>query len=475
MPRYKLIEARQRAELSQSGLAGLVGAERKAVNRWERGEQEPRDFYRQEIRKKLNNQDSELFTNYPEGQPPHDDTEKAAVSSPCQGDNCPQVPNLQQLPVPCQQEPNRAMVETADPPPFVMHIPRSVRGFGEFMDIVRRQFIEIVAKLGLTAPFANLSLGLVSSPTVDPEEYLSLAGVSIGTWWQWLYQGNHHELERVLLTNAPILKRLANTFSPFQGMAANLAAQAKFMQIILDTHRLDYGIRETHCVEAVRFGELSSNRDMLVSALFWQGGTYIYCYRQPETAIPILNNALAHLGSDALLSRSAICTDLSIAYAQQGDEIGAMKHAEMARNAMSQASELDPLRQCIMRGPAELDQLVGKVCLYLAEYFPDSDYAQLAYNAFDESMSKQAMNQALLGQTYIRKADAARALGYMDECVTCLTEGFHIGDEIKSLKRLMEASDVISNMSDAWKKETSVQDLQKDITHVIIVVRRQFC
>ena len=340
------------------------------------------------------------------------------------------------------------------------------------MELVRRQFLEAVAKLGLTASFGGLSLGLVASLTVDPEEYLALCNASIGTWWEWLYQGNHHELERVLLKNAPILKRLANTFSPFQGMAASLAAQAEFMQIILDTHRLDYGAREIHCVEAVRFGELSSNRDMLVSALFWQGGTYIYCYRQPETAIPILNNALTHLGSDALLSRSAICTDLSIAYAQQGDEIGAMKYAEMARNVMPKVSELDPLRQCIMRGPAELDKLVGKVCLYLAEYFPDSDYAQSAHDAFDKSISKQAMNQALLGQAYIMKADAARALGYMDECVTCLTDGFHIGDEIKSLKRLMEASDVIGNMPEKWQQETAVQDLQKDITHSIIVVRR---
>ena len=76
------------------------------------------------------------------------------------------------------------------------------------------------------------------------------------------------------------------------------------------------------------------------------------------------------------------------------------------------------------------------------------------------------------GQAYIRKADAARLLGDMREVVDGLTEGFRIAGEIDSMQRFSEAGDVISNMPDAWKRETAVQNLQKDISHAIVVARQ---
>ena len=66
MPRYKLTKAREAAKLTQEGLAELIGAERKAVNYWERGSTEPREVYRTRIRENLDhNTDPDLFTNYP--------------------------------------------------------------------------------------------------------------------------------------------------------------------------------------------------------------------------------------------------------------------------------------------------------------------------------------------------------------------------------------------------------------------------
>ena len=500
MPRYKLKEARIQAKLSQSAFADLVGAERKAVNYWERGTQEPRDCYRQEIRKKLNNNDPDLFTNYPEGVYPPGCTISSAT------DICPQLDTSQQLITPCQVTANHAILESTDPSPFV--IPGSVKGFREFMELVRRQFIEALAKFGLTASFGGLSLGLVSSPSVDPEEYLSLVGASIGTWCQWLNQGNYGELERVLLKNAPVLKRLANTISPFQSMAAPLAVKAMIMQTILANLNFDYVGREIVCAEAVHCGQLSGNSRILALALMWQGGTYIYCYHQPQIAIPILHDALSSLDDEASLarngtqqrersllstpslSRSAIYIDLSVAYAQDKDESNAKEnesnarmYAELARMTMPDYPELDSLYPYIHYGLSELDQIEGMSLLYSAERTCNRRYAQLAYDIFEKSISKQAMNQAYLGQAYIRRADAARVLGDMNGFVEDLTEGFHIGDEIKSLKRLYQASGVISNTPSEWKRETAmqklhrdianaIQELQKDRSNAIVVARR---
>ena len=296
--RYKLKEALIEAKLSQSAFAELVGAERKAVNYWERGTQEPREGYRQEIRKKLNNNDPELFTNYPEGAYPPGCTISSAT------DSCPQLDTSQQLITPCQVPTNHDILESTDPHSLV--IPGSVRGFKEFMEPVRRQFIEALASLGLTASFGGLSLGLISSSSVDPEDYLDICSQSIGTWWGWLNQGNYHELERVLLRHAPVLKRLAYTDSPFQSTAAGLATQAKFMQIILAGHRLDFVNREIYCVEAAQMGALSGDRNLHAIALEWHGSTCTICYDQPQRAITLLNNALSSLNNEMLLTRKDI-------------------------------------------------------------------------------------------------------------------------------------------------------------------------
>ena len=195
-----------------------------------------------------------------------------------------------------------------------------------------------MAKLGLTASFGGLSLGLVASPSIDPEDYLDICSESIGTWWQWLDQGHYHKVERVLLKHTPILKRLAYTASPFQGMAAGLAARAKIMQIMIATNRLDFVGCKTVCADAVRLGALSGNYMLLAVALDWQGNTYTNFYHQPQTAIHHLNDALSKLNSESSsLIRSAIYSDLSNAYAQEGDEDEARKYVELAHMVMPKA------------------------------------------------------------------------------------------------------------------------------------------
>ena len=138
------------------------------------------------------------------------------------------------------------------------------------MELVRRQFLEALAKFGLTASFGGLSLGLVFSPGIDPEDYLDLCSASMGTWWGWLNQGRYHELERVLLKHVPILKRLATIISPFQGIAASLAIQAKIMQITLACRNLDFVESEILVVKLSRWGHCRGT-EILASALCWQG------------------------------------------------------------------------------------------------------------------------------------------------------------------------------------------------------------
>jgi hypothetical protein len=168
-----------------------------------------------------------------------------------------------------------------------------------------------------------------------------------------------------------------------------------------------------------------------------------------------------------------------MAHAQDKDETKAKEnetrardYAEMARLAIPKQPELDAFFPHIGLGHSELDQLEGQVYLYLAERFPNSGYARRAYDTFDKSTSKQAMNHAYLSQALIRKADAARVLGDMKEFVKCWTKGFLIAVETNSMKRFSHAHDAMQQIPQAWQKETSIQSLQKDLSQAIVVACR---
>jgi hypothetical protein len=103
---------------------------------------------------------------------------------------------------------------------------------------------------------------------------------------------------------------------------------------------------------------------------------------------------------------------------------------------------------------------------------PNSDYAQLAHDALEKSTNLQAMSRDSLVGFLVKKADAARAIGAMDHFVDCLKGGLATALEINSKRRVSEAHDVMSRIPEKWQRETSVQDLQKDISHAIVVARR---
>src|SRR5437764_8117366 len=178
----------------------------------------------------------------------------------------------------------------------------------------------------------------------------------------------------MLLKNVPVLKRLATTASPFQGMAASLAVEPYIILIRLASINRQFADRKIYCIDAVQMGALSEDRNLHAVAQFWQGDTFTYCYNQPQMAIDHLNGALSNVDGNAVL-RSAIYGDLSIAHAQHNDECNAkenekkaLEYAMMARQAMPDHPELDSSYRCINVEHSVLDQFEGRAFLYLAEH-----------------------------------------------------------------------------------------------------------
>ena len=332
------------------------------------------------------------------------------------------------------------------------------------------------------AGFAFLpgSTTTLSGPIVGPDEYLTQCEDAIDSCWTFMNQGNYGKVERTLNLHVPTLTQYANTVSEHQAEAAGLATLAMILQMDLANLRFDYAARKKIGADAARFARISGNTLYLATALDWHGYTFIYCYRQPQKAIALFNDALKELSSGALLNRSSLYSGLSIAYAMIKDktyakenEKLALDYAKMARETMPTFPELDPFYRCISMGTAELDQFEGRMYLFLAERFPKADYGKSAYKLFSDSLEKQAMNERYRGQALIRKADACITQNEMQEFEKSLRNGFDIVARINHQGNLSLVHEVLSHVPQKWQKETSIQTLQSDISQVKVVVARR--
>ena len=468
MPRKHLKEARQLAGFTQEQFAAILKVNPGTVTGWETQDNTIRPCSIKPIKDVLGD-DPHLFAiEKADKVEPVEATDEERSTGPLA---LPQNDTGLSVQEPCHVPVVSDRVDSSDS--ITIHIPGSVRGIRAFMELVRRQFMALAGKASGGFLFSGLTVGLVPSAAVDPEEYLSLCSESVDRWWEWLSEGRDQRVERALSKNVPVLKRLAYTASPFQELAASLAVQAKIMQICLACRNLDFVESEIHCAEAIRFGAISGDRDTLAAALAWQGNAYTVCYHRPQTAIPILHDALSYLGSGPSVMRSSIYSNLSLAYAQDDTQDDFEKktrdYVELAHSAMPAHPELDPLYQSFLRWDhSVLKSLEGKASLYLARHFPNSDYAQKAYAVLDVPASS-GTREGVRGGALIKKADAACALGDMREFVGCLEQGLSVSGTIR---RMSEASDVMGRIPDVWQHETAVQNLQKEVSHALVIARR---
>jgi tetratricopeptide (TPR) repeat protein len=321
----------------------------------------------------------------------------------------------------------------------------------------RRQALAIV-----TLPaFKGVDLSSLSKPLVSPEQFLNTCRASIDACWHLLVHDGRVLADCILMECIPTLSSLATDSWACQHQAASLAVEARIIRMNIATHELNFARREALGSEAIDIAEKSRDDNLHAMALGWHGDTYKHCYRQPETAIAIFNDALKCGDTISSLNKSDIYMGLASAYAQGKNAKLARKYAEFAQMTMPDSPEQDPFYRCISMGQSELDQREGRIYLNLEEYFPKKGYAQKAYDAFLKSTSKQAMSVGDRGMALIYAADAARAIGKLDEYLKCLGEGLTIAIQINSKKRKDEARKVLNKVPDKWKHEQRYKKLVK--------------
>src|SRR5437764_2424166 len=161
---------------------------------------------------------------------------------------------------------------------------------------------------------------------MSSKQFLKQCNATINACWQLMKHGGFAEVQNVLAEYFPTLSDLADVQSDYQKMAASLAVEATFLQIILAGHKLDFVGRGICCSEAVRFGRLSGNKHLYVIALGYLGRHHYLYISDPKKATASFDNALATLNSDTFLQvdtsllRSITHMGLSGAYSQDKEE-----------------------------------------------------------------------------------------------------------------------------------------------------------
>lgn len=325
--------------------------------------------------------------------------------------------------------------------------------------ILEKRFIgrrETLEQLLALPAFATVDFSLLSKPLVSPDASLDQCNAVINGCWQLMRGDQLGVVGGMIAANMPVLQAIATHSSEFQEDAALLAVRAKIMQIILATCREDYIGRSLLCREAVQFAELSGNSLALTSALYWQADTYVYCYRQPARAIPLLERGLARIDSNSLQNKSAFCANMAIAHAQDGKETLAQDYLEQAGNALV----LGPrgLFDCNL-SLSGLYRDEGKMFLALTHHFPEKNYAQNAYEAFSKSLDYKPGKETSRSQVYTHKADAARLMGDLSAFSEALLKGTTIALKLDSKKHKKDAQSVLANAQSSWKHERIYQGL----------------
>ena len=464
--RTKLVEARINRGLSQEALAEELGVTRVTVNHWENGLTSPYPYYRGRLCKlfgvdhpgKLDlgyEGEEAVDTPPPEGREhgPEEIREDIRVLSSSSETGAYEEKreesssHMQEHAVTAKLETGESCSTKPKPDAVFMLIQH-------LQTLNPRQLSEVLHTL---PAFAMMDLSrLLRFPVVVPEEFLSQCHAGIGACWQLLKRNRMAGVSSLLAAYLPMLTCLSMQSLNYREQAAALAAEAKILQVVLVTENLDFTTRELLCLEAVRFGQMSGDGRVRARTLYWRADTYISCYRQPKKAIPLFKEALSSLESTASCVRSQICIGLALAYAEVGEGGEALKNIEHAK-------ELLPAEALRERdyGAAELDQFEGKVYLYLAEHFPDEGYAELASDAFERCIGRQAVSEDCRGKAALGKAQAACALGDFDGYSESLEGGARITLCNWSKKRQQDVQEVLGKAPEVWRKEQKYQDLIK--------------
>jgi hypothetical protein len=341
----------------------------------------------------------------------------------------------------------------------------------ESIAVYRRELFEHLRAASIVAGVDPVVL--LHATVDDPKEFLRACRVVLDECWDFYDQSRYTLADSTITVLMPGLRDLAMQKSPHQHNAASLAIEAKVLQINIATMKEDYERRVLLGSDIVVISETSGDKNLHAMALGWHGNTYVNCYFIPETAIAIYKSALSCLNDVSPLNQADVYMGLATACALDEKDTDkeakkAREYVALARLAMPDNPEADPLYPVIGTGQAELDMREGKMNLILARRFPSQkEYAQRAHGIFVGATGKQFLDRMDLGGTLIYRADAARSIGDMRDYFDSLEEGLPIVQQIRGDREITHAIAALQNTPRGWRNEKRYQDLDAIVREIM--------
>jgi hypothetical protein len=336
------------------------------------------------------------------------------------------------------------------------------------MELLRRQFIEWLGLFGLTGALSNTTLALVSTPSVENQEYLHQASLHLDEAIQHYRDYNHIRCQLILDAHLPSLKRLANAASDYQPFAATLTLRALILSIELATRDRLFSNRELLAIEATKYAALTCDASLLALASYWHADTFVYCLRQPERAVHLLTTALKHANhGQSSLIKVGIALNLAIANAQLGNERGVMDNIQLAYNSKPNHPDRDSHANFTFLRQSELFRMESSAYSELARFIPS-----YGATAFERACSSLVSTPSTSGYHSLALIQMGEAAIFVDDKPTfenCLYDSLGVA---RTYNRVAQIDSVAQLVPDSWKSETSFLKLQSDISHHLLVTRR---
>lgn len=323
----------------------------------------------------------------------------------------------------------------------------------------------------------NMGLALATTPhllleTLLPERYAQTANLPeideetwthfeklIETCWH-LSKGNVLDIvEPTLWAYLPKLTAIAKHPTKQQHIAAAITSQGYLLAAILAGHRDDLQERQSHCEQALLYGNVARNRNLQVAALRQLALTFDYKDR-PRKALQTYEQSLPFLGQVSSLLRSRMYAGLAGSYAHFEQEQDALRCISQAYESFPEQPEADPTFLYADCGYFTLVLWEGLMYLDLKQ----PNEADKVFTRIDGLQPKVKVPERVRieflnyqAETFVAMRDMERSYAYLEAAVKA---SLVLGSE----RRYTQAAEVFQKMCVVWPHESHVKTLRELFT-----------
>lgn len=295
-------------------------------------------------------------------------------------------------------------------------------------------------------------------PEIDGETWTHFEKL-IETCWH-LSKGNVLDIvEPTLWAYLPKLAAIAKHPSKQQSIAAAITSQGYLLAAILAGHRDDLQERQSHCEQALSYGNVARDRNLQVAALRQLALTFDYKDR-PRKALQTYEQSLPLLGEVSPLLRARMYAGLAGSYAQFDREQEALRCISQAYESFPEQPEADSTFLYADCGYFTL--ILWEGLMYLDLKQPKE--ADKAFTRVDGLQPKEKVPERVRieflnyqAETFVALRDMERSYAYLEAAVKA---SLALGSE----RRYTQAAEVFQKMCVVWPHESRVKTLRELFT-----------